>query len=149
MSHSEIYGQAELYDLAFSFKDVVSEADAVLAMAAAAGVSKPEAFLELAAGPARNAMEFSTRGLRATAVDNNPGMVRFARETAAEEGLDLAVVEADMTDFSIDSPVDIAAIFMDSIGIILDNLVPGTAQERGLAPSTIVPGAGDVGGGED
>jgi uracil-xanthine permease len=35
------------------------------------------------------------------------------------------------------------------LGIILDNLVPGTAQERGLAPSTIVPGAGDVGGGED
>jgi SAM-dependent methyltransferase len=121
MSHSEIYGHAELYDLAFSFKDVVSEADAVLAMAAAAGVGKPEAFLELAAGPARNALEFSKRGLRATAVDNNPGMVRFAQETAAEEGLDLAMVEADMTDFSIDAPVDIAAIFMGSIGIILDN----------------------------
>lgn len=121
MSHSEIYGHAELYDLAFSFKNVVSEADAVLAMAAAAGVGRPEAFLELAAGPARNAMEFSKRGLRATAIDNNPGMVRFAQETAREAGLDLTVVEADMTDFSIDLPVDIAAIFMDSIGIILDN----------------------------
>jgi len=121
MSHSEIYGHAQLYDLAFSFKDVVGDAEAVLAMAAAAGVDQPSSFLELAAGPARDAMEFSRRGLRATAVDNSPGMIRFARDTAAQEGLDITVVEADITDFSIDRSVDIAAIYMDSLGVILDN----------------------------
>jgi xanthine/uracil permease len=38
----------------------------------------------------------------------------------------------------------VAAIF----GILLDNLIPGTAEERGLGPSLLVPEAGDVGVGE-
>ena len=35
------------------------------------------------------------------------------------------------------------------LGILLDNLVPGTPEERGLAPSLLVPEAGDVGMGGD
>lgn len=35
------------------------------------------------------------------------------------------------------------------LGILLDNLVPGTPEERGLAPSLLVPEAGDVGVGGD
>jgi xanthine/uracil permease len=38
----------------------------------------------------------------------------------------------------------VAAIF----GIVLDNLVPGSPEERGLGPSLLVPEAGDVGVGE-
>lgn len=34
------------------------------------------------------------------------------------------------------------------LGILLDNLVPGTPEERGLGPSLLVPEAGDVGVGE-
>ncbi len=34
-------------------------------------------------------------------------------------------------------------------GIVLDNLVPGTPEERGLGPSMLVPEAGDLGVGED
>ncbi len=39
----------------------------------------------------------------------------------------------------------VAAIF----GILLDNLVPGTPEERGLGPSLLVPESGDVGVGDD
>ncbi len=39
----------------------------------------------------------------------------------------------------------VAAIF----GILLDNLVPGTPEERGLGPSLLVPEAGDLGVGDD
>ena len=39
----------------------------------------------------------------------------------------------------------VAAIF----GILLDNLVPGTPEERGLGPSLLVPEAGDIGVGEE
>jgi uracil-xanthine permease len=35
------------------------------------------------------------------------------------------------------------------LGILLDNLVPGTPEERGIAPSLLVPEAGDVGVGEE
>ena len=35
------------------------------------------------------------------------------------------------------------------LGILLDNLVPGSDEERGIAPSLLVPEAGDVGAGED
>ncbi len=34
-------------------------------------------------------------------------------------------------------------------GIVLDNLVPGTPEERGLGPSLLVPEAGDVGVGDE
>ena len=34
-------------------------------------------------------------------------------------------------------------------GIVLDNLVPGTQEERGLGPSLLVPEAGDIGVGDD
>ena len=138
MSHSEIYGHAELYDLAFSFKDVRAETDALISMAAAAGVNQPTAFLELAAGPARNAMEFSRRGLGATAVDNSPAMVQFARDTAARAGIDITVVEADMADFTVDQPADIAAILMDSLGIILDN--ERLLQHLNRVADALVPG---------
>lgn len=39
----------------------------------------------------------------------------------------------------------VAAIF----GILLDNLIPGTAEERGLGPSLLVPEGGDIGVGTD
>ena len=35
------------------------------------------------------------------------------------------------------------------LGILLDNLVPGTPEERGLAPSLLVPEAGDLGVGDE
>ncbi|MCP3962215.1 MAG: xanthine permease [bacterium] len=34
-------------------------------------------------------------------------------------------------------------------GIVLDNLVPGTPEERGLGPSLLVPEGGDIGVGDD
>ena len=36
-----------------------------------------------------------------------------------------------------------------SLGIVLDNLVPGTPEERGLGPSLLVPEAGDIGVGDE
>ncbi len=35
------------------------------------------------------------------------------------------------------------------LGILLDNLIPGTSEERGLGPSLLVPEAGDLGVGDD
>ena len=118
---SEVYNLAEQYDIAFSFKDLEAETNAVLAMAAAAGVPEPAGFLELAAGPSRNAMAFARRGLQTFAVDNSPGMVRYARATAESEGIELTVVQADIAAFQIDAHVDIAAIFMDSLGVLIDH----------------------------
>lgn len=118
---SRIYSRADLYDLAMSFKDVRAEGDAVLTMAADAGMPSPSSFLELAAGPARNAMEMARRGLRSIAVDLNPGMVTFARKEAELQGIDLDVLEADMADFTIDRPCEIAAIFMESLGVLVTN----------------------------
>lgn len=118
---SGVYDLAEQYDIAMSFKDLDAETDAVLAMAASAGVADPRGFVELAAGPARNAIAFAKRGLRAFALDNSPGMVSYARSLAEAEGVELTIIQADMTEFELDEPVEIAAIFMDSIGVLLDH----------------------------
>jgi hypothetical protein len=34
------------------------------------------------------------------------------------------------------------------IGLVLDNLIPGTLEQRGLRPGVLVPEAADVGEGE-
>jgi xanthine/uracil permease len=35
------------------------------------------------------------------------------------------------------------------IGLVLDNLIPGTPAQRGLGPGVLVPEAGDIGEGEE
>jgi SAM-dependent methyltransferase len=119
--HSEIYGHAELYDIALGFKDVPAECDVLVELARRFGGREPLSFLELAAGPATHAREMAKRRLRSTAIDLSPGMVAYARSRAADEGLDMEVIEADMTDFTIAEPVDVATILMDSLGVLLDN----------------------------
>lgn len=35
------------------------------------------------------------------------------------------------------------------LGLLLDNLIPGSPEERGLEPSLLVPEGGDIGVGND
>src|SRR5215472_6900514 len=101
---SGIYDDPQLYQIACAYRDISSEVDALLAWAArhwpVAG-GGPSAVLELAAGPAGHALELARRGLRSTALDINPAMCSWASERAAQAGLALEVIEADMRDFKL------------------------------------------------
>jgi SAM-dependent methyltransferase len=116
-----VYGAARAYQVAFSYRDFAAEVDVLLRWfgehARPAG-TVPERVLELAAGPADHARELARRGIGAVALDLSPEMCAHAREQAAR--LPVEVVEADMTAFDLDRPVDLSALLLSSDCHLLD-----------------------------
>ncbi|MFN3705116.1 MAG: class I SAM-dependent methyltransferase, partial [Thermoflexales bacterium] len=75
----------------------------------------------LSAGPARHAREFARRGWRSIGLDLSPDMLHYAEQSAQREGVRLELVHADMTHFSLEQPVALAANLMESFSHLLTN----------------------------
>ena len=135
-----IYDEPEFYAAACAYRDVPDEVDALLRWSekhhgAAAGL--PHSVLELAAGLAEHARNLARRGLDATALDLSPAMCAWARDMAAQDGVGLAVVQADMRDFSIAGSFGLAITMLNSLCHLftLDDLVQHlTAVARHVVP---------------
>lgn len=112
--HQKIYQSADLYDLAFSYRDFEAETAFLRTQYELRRGRPPASFLELAAGPARHALELSRQGLAATGLDLMPEMAARGFALAAERNLPLSYVTADMTDFTLPEPVDLAACLLIS-----------------------------------
>jgi SAM-dependent methyltransferase len=84
-------------------------------------IENRKSFLELAAGPARHAREFARRGWRAVALDLSADMLEYAGEGAQADGVQIELVQADMTDFTLDQPVALAANLMESLSHLVTN----------------------------
>ncbi len=112
-----IFDFPRAYEVAFSYRDVVAEVDALLRWHGGTVATA----LELAAGPADHALELAGRGLKASTVDINPAMCARAAERASERGLALAsVTEADMVDFALGERFDLVFCLIDSLAHVLD-----------------------------
>lgn len=120
-NHRQIYDQARLYDLAFSFRDVPAECNTLAALLRRHAGREPLSVLELAAGPARHAREFARRGAAAAALDSVPAMGRYALDRAREDGVAIEAVCADMVDFQLGRRFDLVVLLMDSASYLLDN----------------------------
>jgi SAM-dependent methyltransferase len=97
-----IYDEPEIYVAACAYRTVPAEVDALLRWwRRHHGEGTPGSVLELAAGPAEHARELAARGVAATALDINPAMCAWAHAQAAEAGVPLTVVQADMRDFTL------------------------------------------------
>lgn len=122
------------YEVAFSYRDVAHEVDALLTWHGGDVAS----VLELAAGPADHALEVCGRGLRASTVDVNPAMTARATDRATERGLALdSATTADMADFDLGRRFDLIFCLIDSLAHLLDldRLVAHlTCVRRHLAP---------------
>jgi SAM-dependent methyltransferase len=135
---SGIYDEPELYELACAYRDIPAEITAIEAWCARHHEGPVGTVLELAAGPAEHARELARRGLRATALDRSPAMCSYAAARAKTAGLELAVVEADMRDFTIAGPdgapvaFDLAITMLNSACHLfnLDDLVRHLAAVR-------------------
>jgi SAM-dependent methyltransferase len=113
-----IYDEPEFYEAACAYRDVPPEVDALLRWFDAH--RGPEAgplrsALELAAGPAEHARELARRGVEATALDLSAAMCARASDMAAAAGVSLAVVQADMRDFSLARRFDLAITMLNSL----------------------------------
>ncbi|MFB4318697.1 class I SAM-dependent methyltransferase [Actinomadura sp. 21ATH] len=111
-----IYDDPWAYQLACSFRAVPPEVDALLGWCARHRRSPGPVrrVLELAAGPAEHAVEFARRGVAATALDIHPAMCAYAAERAAAAGVELEVVQEDMTDFALGRRFDLVVTMLDS-----------------------------------
>ena len=136
---SGIYDAPELYELACAYRDVRSEVEALDRWYVRhAGPDGAGSVLELAAGPADHALEFARRGAQVTALDLSEAMCARARDKAGRAGLKLDVVQADMRDFSLPQPVDLAITMLNSAChlMTLDDLV----AHLGAVGRAVVPG---------
>ena len=118
LEYEEIYSLPELYEIAFSYRDVAKECDFLADVFRRANGRAPVSVPELACGPAEHARELARRGLGVTALDLSPEMVDYAAGKLGESG---AVVVADMADFTIEHPVDLAFTMLDSLPYLTTN----------------------------
>lgn len=114
-----VYGEAELYELAFSFRDYPTECDVLAAWYRRASKNKElGSVLELASGPALHAIELGRRGAAAFALDLSPAMCRLAEKRAGEAGVKLEAKCADMIEFDFGRRFDLAILMINSIAHI-------------------------------
>ena len=135
---SGVYGEPELYDLAFSYRDFDSEVDFLLEAHARHGATggAPRAVLELAAGPARHLLNAWARAPRRAegaegtldyppltalaALDASAPMKEYALRLAADAGAPLEYHVGAMEDFALDARgFDAAWLLLGSAGHLL------------------------------
>lgn len=124
--HLNLYQRAGYYDIIFD-RDVSGEVDFMIAVAEKYTGAPPSAVMDIACGPGYHAREFTRRGLQAIGTDLQPEMIEFARHKDAAEGLaakGLATewLVADMRQFQLDAPVDLAFIAFDGLDALQSNL---------------------------
>jgi SAM-dependent methyltransferase len=119
---ADLYSQPELYELAFSYRDVKAEVDVLEEWYRRRhGGLHARRILELAAGPSGHAIEFARRGCKVTALDASAEMCAYASRRAGEEGVTVDVVQADMVRFRIPRRrFDLVIVMLDSASHILD-----------------------------
>lgn len=118
-AHSEIYGTAALYDLAFSYRDFAKECAFLCSTFERLAGRAPKSFLEIAAGPGRHAQEMLASGLDAVAMDLAPEMAAYGQQTAKQRGLELAYFVEDMTTFESSRNFDLVACMLCSATYLL------------------------------
>jgi SAM-dependent methyltransferase len=80
------------------------------------GLSPGGAVLDLCCGPGRHALEFARRGYSVTGVDRTATYLEDAAKRAADEGLQVEFIEADMCDFVREGAFDAAINMFTSFG---------------------------------
>ena len=114
------YERAELYDIAFSFRDIGGEVDVLTGWyRSMTGRPAPARVLELGAGPAQHARELVRRGAEGWALDMSAAMADYARARAAADGVRLEVVRGDMTAFELPGRFDLVMLMINSVGHLM------------------------------
>lgn len=119
--HMNLYEQARYYDIIFD-SDRAREAGFLAdVFRTHSGTSRPEGVLDVACGPGYHARAFSREGVRAVGVDLNEAMIDLAAEKDRLEGLTGEWHVADMRDFRLDEPVELAFVMFDGLDALLTN----------------------------
>lgn len=120
-NHNKFYTYAHAYDIAFDFKNIKSECDFLVSMYEKINSSKPQSFLDLAAGPALHAIEMAKRHISSAAVDLSTEMVEYGISKAIKNDVSIDYTQNDIRKFYLEHKFDLAGIFMDSTSYLLTN----------------------------
>jgi SAM-dependent methyltransferase len=85
-----------LYLDIYRHRDRLEAREAVYLFLSTTGLAAGTSVLDLGCGHGRHAIEFARHGLHVTAADLSPLLLHQALETAADEGVDISLVRADM-----------------------------------------------------
>ncbi len=121
INHTQFYAKAKYYDIAFNFKNVAEESQTLIDVYKKYCGRDPKSFLDIAAGPASNAVEMAKRGITSSAIDFSHEMVAYGIESSKKAGVSLHYTQGDMRSFVLPQKVDLAAIFMDSTSYLITN----------------------------
>lgn len=124
--YNALYNSALIYDIAFSYRDYPQECQTLLRWAAEARSGRAvESAIEVAAGPSDHALTFRGLGLEAYALDLSPSMCEYAAQKSKTRGLPITIICADMRDFRLPHPVDLAVMMLNSVAHLhtLDDLI--------------------------
>ncbi len=91
------------------------------------------AILDLGCGVGRHSLEFARRGFQVTGVDRTVRYLKQARANAAEQGLDIEWVRADMRHFQRPNAFDAAVSLLTSFSYFADPAEDRLVTERVLA----------------
>lgn len=112
---SNLYRYARYYEIAFGFVDPIKQTrlfEAFIRKYSARDVSR---VLDVACGTALQLRALAKQGYQAIGLDLNKPMLDYLNHQATLEKIEIETLCADMTDFSLDEPVDFAYIMMGSI----------------------------------
>jgi SAM-dependent methyltransferase len=111
---SKVYEHPEYYEIAFSFRDIASEANVFEECFKKYSLIPVSSVLELGCGNCPHMEEMVRRGYKYTGIDNSRAMIEYSKKRAVDlDGVDLIL--GDMLDFSLPEEVDFAFILLGSL----------------------------------
>lgn len=121
MEHNAFYALPEVYEIAFSYRNIAHECNFLTDIYRSICETAPASVLELACGPGDHAVELSRRGLRVAALDLSAEMTAYLRNRLGPAGAGAEILTADMAEFSLTRPVDLAITMIDSLPYLTTN----------------------------
>lgn len=115
---SKIYSASELYEKAFSYRDIPDEVKFLLKVYKQFKKKQPASSIEIACGPAAHAIEMNRYISNVHALDNSREMLTLASARAKASNLSIHAHLADMRLFELKQQVDLAFCMLDSLSHI-------------------------------
>jgi len=112
-----LYADPQAYDIAFGW-DSFDETRALLDIAGKRLGRPPLRALDIGCGTGRVLRDLARLDLEAIGLDHNADLLRFARRRLGELGLTGETVHADMRDFRLDRPADVAFNAINGVGYL-------------------------------
>jgi SAM-dependent methyltransferase len=114
---SNLYDNPKYYEIAFSFRNILSEVDLFEECFKRFSQIPVRSVLELGCGICPHMEELIKRGYRYNGLDLNKVMLEYSRQKALKIGAEVTLFQEDMIDFSLERMVDFVYILLGSLSL--------------------------------